>query len=204
MSLTHKDRGPVARRKAAENRRVEPVLDRKDACGKGRFIVTRQHGNPGLTEDGTGIQLGGDLVDRAAGLGIARGKGAGVGVKARISRQQRGVDVKHLPFMALNEAVGEDSHEAGKAEDVRPGSVDMAGKRGLEGFAILAEGAMIDGGSRDTKGRGFGKTPGSGIVRGDKDRLRGVVMAHVADQRQHVRATPGDQDGDAFQESVPR
>jgi hypothetical protein len=179
------------------------VFHCQDARGKAVLGIAGQDGQPGLAEDGAGIKVGGDFVDGAARFAVPRGKGAGVGVQAGVFRQERGMDVQHPALVATDEAGGQDAHETGEADYVGPGGVDLAGKVGLESLAV-GIGAVVEGGGGDAQSGGFRKPPGGGVVRGDEDGTGGMVPRHVTHQRQHVRATPGNQDGDTLHSKRPR
>jgi hypothetical protein len=55
------------------------------------------------------------------------------------------VDVQHPALELLHEAGGQDAHEAGQAQDVGPGGQQRFQQRRLEGRAVAAEGAVVDG-----------------------------------------------------------
>ena len=197
------DRSPVAQREPAQDCRVKPVFLHQHTGGQRRLIIAWQDRDNRLTQDRTGVEVRRHLMHGATGLPVTCGKGAGMGVQARIVRQERGVDVQHPALVPRDEPRRQDPHEPGKAQDVGPCGVDVAGQFRLEGRAVLAEGAVIDGGDRHAQRRRHFQTAGRGIVRQDQHRPRRMVPGHRPDQGKHVRATPGNQDGNALHRTLP-
>ena len=179
------------------------MFHREHTGGKRFGCVFRQDGHPGLAEDGACVEVGGDFMDGATCFAVFVGESAGVGVQSRILWQKRGVDVEHPALEPLDEARGQDAHEARKAKDVGLCGVDVSGEVRLESLPRRI-GAVVDGGGGDAEDGCFRKAPGGGIIGGDKGGAGGMVAHHVADQSQHIRATPGNQDGDALHSRRPR
>ena len=99
-------------------RRVEPVLGFEHAGGQRFGRVGRKHGDGGLGDDRAGVdawpdQVGGTAVDPGTGRERAR-----VGVESGKGREQRRVDVEQAIAPVLDELRREDSHEAGKADEL--------------------------------------------------------------------------------------
>ena len=69
------------------------MLLRQNPRGQRIGRVIGQNWHVRLSKDGALIKLCGDLMHGTSGLGLARLKRAGMGVKATIFRQKRGVDV---------------------------------------------------------------------------------------------------------------
>lgn len=201
--MSEEKRRPVACGKSAKGGGVKAVLGGQDAGGKAVFGVAGQDGHAGLAKEGACVKVSGDFVDSAARLGIARRKGAGVGVEARVFRQKRGVDVQHPPFESLDEAGAQDAHETRKAKDIRPGGIYAFGKQRLKPRTVFAERAVIDRRNRNAQRCRFRQPFGRWIVRADKDGLGVTAFGHIPKKCQHVGATPGNQDGDALHSRRP-
>ena len=84
----------VCRNPIGEHARVELVFGILDARCETVGRVAGQHLDAGLAQYGPVIQFGGDDMDGAAGLGLARGQHGFVGVQALVLGQQRRVDVE--------------------------------------------------------------------------------------------------------------
>ncbi len=190
--------------KAAQDGGVKPVLLGQNAGGKAFGRVMRQNRHPRLPQNRAGIQFGRHLMHGAAGFRIARVDGALMGVQAGIFRQKRRVDVQHPAFEAADEGGRQDAHEARKAENVGLGCHQGLQQRGLKPRAVAAEGPVIDGSHRHAQCSRSFQPLGRRIVRQNQHRPGRMIARHVAHQRQHVRATPGNQDGDTFHKSCPR
>ncbi len=193
---------PVPGGKTAKDGGVKLMFGGQNAGGKAGLIVAFQDRHPRLTKDRACIQIGGHRMDGAPRLGVARLQGAGVGVKAGVFRQKRGVDVQHPSLEHPDKAGGQDAHETGKAEDIGLNRLDLMPECRLERRAV-GKAAMIDRCDRQAKVGGLDQTQGAGIVRGHQHRPRGVIADHVTDEGEHVRPTTGDQDGDALHNRRP-
>ena len=62
--------------------------------------VVRHDGNHRLVQDGTVVEMGGDMVHGSTCEAAARLEGARVGAQAGKGRQQRGVDIDKTPVVA--------------------------------------------------------------------------------------------------------
>jgi hypothetical protein len=72
-------------------------------------------------------------------------------------------------------------------------------ERALEGFAVLAERPVIDHRSRDARFAGALEPQSVGQVRYDEHDFRRIVFfPGPFDQRRHVGAAPGNENGDAL------
>ncbi len=143
-------------------------------------------------------------MHRAASLGVAGGKRAGMGVQTGIFRQERGVDVEHPPCEPVDEIRRQDPHEPGEAENVRPGGLDEFQKFRLEPRAIAPERPVIDDRGRDTHVAGFREPAGGGIVGDDQDGPRRVIAGHAAAEGDHVGSPAGNQDDHTLHKRRPR
>ena len=72
--------------------------------------VAGQHIDAGLAQYGPVIQFGGDDVDGATGLGLARRQHGLVGVQALVLGQQRRVDVEAAALPVGDELCGQQPH----------------------------------------------------------------------------------------------
>ena len=94
------------------------MLRRQHALGqRGRGVVGLDR-DPRLTQNRAVVDAFGDQMDRAARFGVAGGEGAGVGVEARIFRQQAGMDVQHPPGPVSDEKGRQQAHVAGQGDDL--------------------------------------------------------------------------------------
>ena len=69
------------------------MLDGLDPLGQRLGRIAVQHRGPGLAQNGARVDIIDHQMDRAAGLGVSRLDGAGMGIQPRIERQQAGMDI---------------------------------------------------------------------------------------------------------------
>src|SRR5215211_79236 len=120
-----------------------------------------------------------------------------VRVEAREQRQQRRMDVQHPSGPAVDEPRRQDAHEAGTAEELDAMRQKLPIERALEGLALRISLVVDDCGCNPGGGRpceAFRFRP----VR-DRQGDFGRIARRLGglDQRRHVRAAAGNEDGDA-------
>jgi uncharacterized membrane protein YoaK (UPF0700 family) len=159
--------------------------------------VAWQHRHAGLIEDRPLIDARRDQVHRAARLRIARLDGPPVGVEARVFRQQGGMDVDHPPGPGLDQKGRQHPHVAGQGDVLRARFTQGGVERALVGLAVGAEGPVIDGQGGHAGLGGEGEALGVRLV-GEHEHhpVRAVGGFGGLDQRGHVAAAAGDEDGD--------
>jgi len=184
----------------------------EDALRQRLLVVAGQDRHFCLQDHRAGIELRHDEMHRAAMLGDAGLKRLPMGMRALEQGQQRRVDIDHPPFPARHEPGRQDAHEACKDEQVDLVDPQHFIDRALEGFAISAEGAVIDGRGGDAEAARPLEPGDVGNVRDDERDLRRIARRlRRFRQRDHVGAAPGDQHPDALagrggahSESLPR
>src|SRR5918993_1367334 len=175
---------------------IEHVLLAQHARGQCVFRVARQHRHRGLRDDRTGVELGHDVVHAAAVDAHAGFERATVGVQALEKRQKRRVDVDHPSLPTLDQPRSQHAHETRKTQDVGLMSRERRVEVALEGFAVRV-GLVVDAMDGDAGVAGPRKACRFRPVGQHADDLGWVVrIASGLDQREHVRAAPGDQDRD--------
>ena len=122
-----------------------------------------------------------------------------VRVQALERRQERRVDIEQAALPAVDEPGREQPHETGKAHELDAMLVQHRLQRALEGSAILCELAVIDDRGRNPGGVRVRKALRIGTV-GDDERDLGRIVGRLRgfDQRDHVGAAAGNEDGDAL------
>ena len=109
------------------------------------------------------------------------------------------MDVEHAALPMQHEIRREQPHEAGETDEFHAMLVESALECALEGGAILAVRAVVDHDGRNTLRFRASQPRGVRPVRDhehDFGRI-GAVLRRL-DQRRHVGAAPGNQNGDAF------
>ena len=155
---------------------IEGVLLEEDTGSQRVGVVGREDRDGGLAEDRAFVHHLGDEVDGAAVQAGAGGDGACVSVQAWEGRQDARVDVQHPSLPGRHEIWGEKAHVAGEADQFdaafEKGGLDGA----LVGFAVAAEGPVVDGEGWQAGLAGDGQTAG---------------FRFVADQRCYFSGKPG-------------
>jgi hypothetical protein len=134
----------------------------------------------------------------AVGLGAGRDR-ARVRVEALERWQESRVDVEHAALPLRHEPGREQPHESCEADQLDAMCLQHRLQRALERLAILAEARVIDDLGRNA-GRARMREPGCIGTVGDDERDLGRIVRRPRglDQRSHVGAAPGNEDGDAL------
>ena len=181
-----------------QRQRVDLVLDAEHAGGKRFFRVILAHGQSALRDDRSRVHFGDDEVNRRAMDLDAGRERARMGVEALEGGQQGRVNVENSSLPTVDEAGREQPHEAGEADHLGAVGVEFALQREFEGVAILAERDVIDDRGRNTGRSGGGEPLGVRPVGQHQRDFSGKIRGFRGlDQRRHVRAAAGNQNGDA-------
>ena len=120
-----------------------------------------------------------------------------MGVQAGEGREQAGVDVQHAALPGGDEERREDPHVACEANELDAVGAQDGVDPAFMGFAVAAEGAMVDGERRDAGAGGGGEAGRVGDVGDDDGDVGRVVRGGGGlDQAAHVAAAAADQDAD--------
>ncbi len=158
----------------------------------GSFARIYRHGDP--AQNRACIQLPRNQVDRRTAVIVARVDSAAVRIQPLVSRQERRVYIQHPSGPAVYKPVRQNPHISGQCDIVRARIQD----RGFHGrvMRIAAETAMGMGECGDTFRLGQFQARRVGPIAGDQNhRIGGVCQTTGMDERRHVGACPGDQDG---------
>ena len=114
-----------------EAARIKLVLGDQYAGGEGVGRVSGQDRHRGLPQNWPLIEIGGDEVNGAAAMAVARLQRAVVGVEAGVFGQQRRVDVQHPSLPAAHEPGREDAHIARQRDEPRAAAQHLGFHRGI-------------------------------------------------------------------------
>ena len=181
----------------AQGQRVDAVLGRQHA---GRQAIRRirgfdRHGR--LEDNRAGIHLRADEMHGTAMEPDAGRQRPGVGVQSPERRQQRRMDIDHAVAPGGDEFVAEDTHEARQADKLNPGGAQLGVDFRVERRPIRKR-TMGDDIGGDARRAGPRQSAGIGLVGNDQGDLgRAVSLRAILDQRLHVGAAPGNENGGA-------
>src|SRR5258708_25133523 len=112
--------------------------------------------------------------------------------------------VEHAAAPARHQPPRQEPHEAGEADKIDAVREQSVVERAFERRAIVAEWLVIDDRGGDARKLCPGKPRGVGLIGQDEHDFRRIVRRPGRlDQRRHVRAAAGDQDGDALLGHAP-
>ena len=108
------------------------MLRRQDSCGQPVGVVIRQDGHPGLGDNWSCIRGVAHEVHGAAALRGPVLQCLRLRVKARIERQQRGVNIDHPVVPACDEGGSEQPHEPRQTDEIHLMPVQLGLHRPVE------------------------------------------------------------------------
>jgi len=114
------------------------MLFSQNFVGERSFSVFVEDGDSGLRDDRAGVEIFVDEVDRAAGKLHAVFEGLALRFEAGKRREQRGMNVQDAIWKFGDEKRGEQTHVAGKADQVDAMLVEDGGDLAVVGFALEA------------------------------------------------------------------
>ena len=180
------------------------MLDREHAGGQrlGSVVVVYRH--RALDDDRARIHLGDDEMHAGAVNLDPGGDRARVRIEPLEGGQQRRVDVEHAAGPVPDEPRRQQPHEAGEADEIDAVCFEHRLHRALERLAVLAMRGVIDDRGRHPGGAGVQQAAGIGTVRqNERDLRREGLRPGGLDQRGHVGAAAGNEDGNAFLATAP-
>src|SRR6185312_4923828 len=157
------------------------------------LVVAGQNRHGGLHDDRPVIHLGAYEMHGAADEAHAFGERARMRIEAGEGGEQRGMDVDHPVAPMIDEARGQQPHEAGEADELDARRFERLGERRLESFAARIV-AMGDDGAGDAGALRVIETAGIGAV-ADDERAPGreIFLRASAHERFEIGAAARDQ-----------
>ena len=170
------------------------MLLHQHPCGQRLGRVSFEDRHTGLAQNWPVIKGGGHLMHAAPMLGIARLKGARMGVQPFVFRQKRGVDIDHPTRPLVDKPTRQNPHKACKADHVGRKGFERLRNRGLKRHSVPSKGAMIHCDCRHTV---LLRPRQSRCIRTiGQDDTRHALMPcprHIIQQRHHVGAATRDE-----------
>ena len=158
-----------------------------------RVIVEQRHG--GLQDDRTVVQLGGHEMHGGARDSHAMVERLPLRVESGECRQEGGVDVQNAVREGLDQRGTHQAHETGQADQIDASGAEQIDQRAVVGVAVRIV-ARVEVDRLDARVTCAAEARGVVAV-GDHHGNRRVepAVTNGVDDRLHVRAAAGDQDG---------